>query len=514
MEEQMRKIKILDTTLRDGEQTPGVNLNIREKIEIAKQLAAMGVDIIEAGFPAASTGDFDAVEAIAKELKGVQICGLCRAISSDIQRAWEALRFAESPMLHIFIATSERHMLYKLKMSEEDVIEHAVKSVKLAKYYCDDVEFTAEDASRSDPDFLCRIVEKVIAAGATVINLPDTVGYAVPHEYASLIRYVKEHTPNIDKARISVHCHNDLGMAVANSLAGICAGADQVEGTFNGIGERAGNAALEEVIMSILTRSDHYKVETSVDTTQIYNMSRLISNYTGLEIPPGKAIVGDNAFRHESGIHQHGVLNNRETYEIMAPESIGRYDFNHFILGKLSGSHAFREVLAEQGIHMTEDEAKVHFEKFKMVADRKKEVTLRDILAIVEDRVGEAQPTVELANYQILSTSDSGSTATVSLNRGGEILQKAAIAGGPIDAAYKAITEMLDLDISLESYNIKAVTEGADALGEVTVRVRYKKEVYLGRGVSTDIIMSSLLAYLNAINRIFAELLFISDKGR
>lgn len=504
----MRKIAVLDTTLRDGEQTPGVNLNIREKIEIAKELASLGVDTIEAGFPAASTGDFNAVKAIAKETGGVCIAGLCRTVTADIQRAWEALRFAEAPLLHVFIATSERHMMYKLKMSADEVLENAVKAVKFAKYYCPDVEFSAEDATRSDLDFLCRVVEKVIAAGATVINLPDTVGYTTPQEYAAIITYVREHVANIANARLSVHCHNDLGMAVANSLAGINAGADQVEVTVNGIGERAGNAPLDEIVMALKTRSEYYNADTSVDTSHIYRLSRLVSNYTGLDIAPGKPVVGDNAFRHQSGIHQHGVMNDRGTYEIMTPESIGRYDVKPLVLGKLSGSHAFREILAEQGIHLTEAEAKDTFEKFKLVADRKKEVTLRDIMAIVEGRVGEVQPTVELINYQILSSSNVSSTATVCLSRGGQSLQMAAIASGPVDAAYKAITEMLDLDISLESYNIKAVTEGADALGEVTVRVRYKDGIYLGRGISTDIIMSSILAYINAINRIYAEMLF------
>ena len=504
----MRKITIFDTTLRDGEQTPGVNLNTREKVELAKELAATGVDVIEAGFPSASSGDFEAVLAIAKEVQGVKTAGLCRAVTSDIQRAWEALRYAENPLIHIVIATSERHMLYKLRMNEDEVLKAAVESVKLAKYYCDEIEFSAEDATRSAPVFLCRVLEKVIAAGATTVNIPDTVGYIMPSEYADLVTLVKNNVPNIDKAKISIHCHDDLGLAVANSLAAIKAGADQVETTVNGLGERAGNAAMEEIVMALHTREDYYQAETNINTRRIYRLSRMVSKYTGVEIASGKAIVGDNAFRHQSGIHQHGVLADRETYEIMSAESIGRYDVNSLVLGKLSGRHAFKELLVENGIHLDDETLDRAFKKFKIIADRKKEITFKDIMAIVEDRMGEVPPTVELVNYQILSCNNVSSTATVTLKRGEDILQTAAIAGGPVDAAFKAITEMIGLDISLESYGIKAITEGADALGEVTVRVKYKDSIFLGKGVSTDVIKSSMLAYINAINRIYAEEIF------
>ncbi|MEG1661444.1 MAG: 2-isopropylmalate synthase, partial [Clostridiales bacterium] len=481
----MAKIRIFDTTLRDGEQTPGVNLNIREKVEIAKELAMLGVDVIEAGFPNSSQGDFNAILAVAREVKGVQVAGLCRAVTVDVQRAWEALRFAESPLINIVIASSERHMVNKLHMTEEEVIEHAVSAIKIAKGYCHEVEFSAEDASRSNRQFLCLLLQKAIAAGATVVNIPDTVGYMTPPEYAGLVRYIKEHVPNMEKALLAVHCHNDLGMAVANTVSGLFAGAEQAEVTINGLGERAGNASLEETIMALSTRADFYGLEHGINTRNLYKVSQLVSKYTGVEIPANKPVVGDNAFRHQSGIHQHGVLNDRGTYEIMTPESIGRYEVDSLVLGKLSGRHAFNERLKELGFHLDEQQLQAAFEQFKVVADRKKEVMVRDIVAIIEGRLHEVKPTVELSNYQILSANNISSTATVCLTRGGETMQLAAIAGGPIDAAFKAIDEMLGLGISLESYVIKAVTQGADALGEVTVRVKYKDRVFLGKGVST-----------------------------
>mgnify|MGYP000932895814 CR=1 FL=1 len=504
----MRRILFFDTTLRDGEQAPDVNLNVREKVEIARELAGLGVDIIEAGFPASSQGSYNAVLAIAKEIKGLRVAGLCRAVVGDIQRCWEALRYADDPLIHIVIATSERHMLHKLNMTEEEVLAASVQAVKTARTYTANVQFSAEDASRSNRDFLCRVLEKTIAAGATTVNIPDTVGYATPDEYGDLIRHIIDQVPNIAKAHIAVHCHNDLGLAVSNTLAGVAAGADQVEVAVNGIGERAGNAALEEVAMALKVRGDFYQAGHGLDTTRIYRLSRLVSKYTGVEIPPNKAVVGENAFRHESGIHQHGVLQDRGTYEIMSAESIGRYNVDSLVLGKLSGLHAFKERLASLGFHLSDSDAGYAFERFKSIADLKKEVTLKDMTAIIEGRLGEVKPTVELVNYQILSANNVSSTATVCLSRGGETLQLAAIASGPVDAAYKAITELVDLAISLESYSIKAVTEGADALGEVTVRVKYKDGVFLGKGISTDVIRSSMLAYINAINRIYAEIAF------
>lgn len=500
-----RTIKFFDTTLRDGEQTPGVTLNVKEKIEIAKQLELLKVDIIEAGFPNASQGDFDAVQRIAQEVKDCSIAGLCRCVASDIQRASEALKVAAAPRIHVFLATSDVHMTYKLKMSREEVLENAIKGVKLAKGFCNDVEFSAEDASRSDRDFLCRVVEKVIAAGATTVNIPDTVGYAMPGEFAALISYLRENVPNIDKATISVHCHNDLGVAVANSLAAIRAGANQVECTINGLGERGGNASLEEIVMALKTRSDYYNVDYRIETPQIYRTSRLVDNYTGIEMIPIKPIVGLNAFRHESGIHQHGVMMERTTYEIMTPESVGIYDQDNLVLGKLSGHHAFEDKVKELGYSLTPEAMKEAFKKFKELADRKKDISAKDISAIVEGHITQIPALISLADYQIFSGNRSSSTANVTLETGAGQKSEAAIGDGPIDAAYNAIDRIVDLELALDSYGIKAVTGGKDALGEVVVRVNYKNNSYMGKGISTDIIESSILAYVNAVNRIVSE---------
>ncbi|MGI5892421.1 MAG: 2-isopropylmalate synthase [Bacillota bacterium] len=501
-----RIIKFFDTTLRDGEQTPGISLNIREKLDIAKQLVALGIDIIEAGFPNASQGDFDAVSAIAKEVKGAQICGFCRATASDIQRGWEAVRMAEEPRLNIFIATSELHMQYKLRMTEEEVIERAVAAISLGRSLCPNIEFSAEDASRSEPEFLYRVIQKVIAAGATVINVPDTVGYGVPNEFGDLIRGIFQNVPNIDKAEIAVHCHNDLGLAVANTLAAVEAGATQVECTINGLGERAGNASLEELVMTINTRPDYYNIAHHIKTNQIFRTSRLVSSYTGIDVQPNKAIVGDNAFRHAAGIHQHGVMLDRRTYEIMTPETIGLYMVDDIVLGKLSGSHAFEDKAKELGYHLSKEDLKEAFTKFKRLADRKKQVTNKDIIAIVEGSLSETPGDIELVDYQIISSNKTSSTANIIINREGEQMQEAAIGPGPIDAAYNAIDRLTGLIVSLQSYSLKAVTEGKDALGEVTVRVKHGDKVYLGRGVSPDIIESSIFAYINAINRVLADI--------
>lgn len=500
-----RTIKFFDTTLRDGEQTPRVNLNIREKMEIAKQLEMLGVDIIEAGFPNASPGDFNAVREIAKTVRNCTIAGLCRSVNADIERAWEALKHAESPRLHVFIATSPVHMQYKLKMTEDQVVERAVAAVKMAKGYCSDVEFSAEDASRSDAAFLYRVIKEVIAAGATVVNIPDTVGYAVPLEFYELIKGVFANVPNIEKAEVSVHCHNDLGMATANSLAAIKAGANQVECTVNGLGERAGNAALEEVVMTLNTRRDYYGVSHNINTKGIVHLSRQVSSYTGVEISPTKAIVGGNAFLHESGIHQHGVMCNSNTYEIMKPEDIGLYNIDAMVLGKLSGKHAFEEKIKELGYHLGEKELAKAFEKFKELADKKKDILARDILSIVEGKVTEVPSIIELDNYQIFSGNKTSSTATITLTKGEESMNEAAIGDGPVDAAFKAIERLVGIEISLESYGLKAVTEGHDALGEVTVRIKYKNDIYMGKGVSTDVIEASILAYINALNRALTD---------
>jgi 2-isopropylmalate synthase len=500
------RIKIFDTTLRDGEQTPGVNLNIQEKLEIAKQLEKLGVDVIEAGFAIASPGDFEAVKAVSENIKNVTIASLCRAVEKDIDRAWEAVQKAQSPRIHTFIATSDIHLKYKLKMTEEEVLERAVAMVKYAKKYCSDVEFSAEDASRTRVDFLIKIVEEVIKAGATVVNIPDTVGYTTPTEYGNLIKTIKENVSNIDKADISVHCHNDLGLAVANSLAAVLNGATQVECTINGLGERAGNASVEELIMGIDTRKDFYKIEHKIDTTQIYRSSKLVSSLTGIAVQPNKAIVGANAFAHESGIHQHGVLSEKSTYEIMRPESIGLGQ-NRMVLGKLSGRHAFEERLKEMGYTtLTPEGIQKAFEKFKELADKKKVVLDKDIEALVEEKVSEVPEIFELESYQITSGNRSVATSTITVKRNDEIITEAATGDGPVDAAFNAIERAVGISFTLEDYRLKAVTEGKDALGEVTVRIAKDGRFFTGRGVSTDVIEAGVRAYLNAINRAISEI--------
>ncbi len=499
------RIKIFDTTLRDGEQTPGVSLNIQEKLEIARQLVRLGVDVIEAGFAISSPGDFLAVKTVAENVKGVTIASLSRAVEKDIDRAWEAVCNAESPRIHTFIATSDIHMKYKLKMTEEEVLERAVAMVKYAKKYCSDVEFSAEDASRSRTGFLYRIVEEVIKAGATVVNIPDTVGYSSPEEFGLLIKGIRENVPGIEKADISVHCHNDLGLAVANSLAAMKNGATQLECTVNGLGERAGNASIEEMIMGIHTRRDYYgDVTHRIDTKQIYRTSKLVSSLSGINVQPNKAIVGANAFAHESGIHQHGVLSEKSTYEIMTPESIGLSQ-NRMVLGKLSGRHAFDERLKEMGYNLSPDEVSKAFERFKILADKKKTVLDRDIEALVEEKVSEVAEVYKLNSYQINSGNKVIATATVSLSKNGVPVMEAATGDGPINAAFKAIERTVGFELELQDYSLKGVTEGADAQGEATVRVIKDNRIFVGRGVSTDIIEASVKAYINAINRIIGE---------
>lgn len=500
------RIKIFDTTLRDGEQTPGVNLNIQEKLEIARQLEKLGVDVIEAGFAIASPGDFEAVKAVSENIKNVTIASLCRAVEKDIDRAWEAVKGAQSPRIHTFIATSDIHLKYKLKMTEDEVLERAIAMVKYAKNYCSDVEFSAEDASRTRVEFLIKVVEEVIKAGATVVNIPDTVGYTTPTEYGNIIRTIKENVSNIDKADISVHCHNDLGLAVANSLAAVLNGATQVECTVNGLGERAGNAAVEELIMGIDTRKDFYKIEHKIDTKQIYRTSKLVSSFTGITVQPNKAIVGANAFAHESGIHQHGVLSEKSTYEIMKPESIGLGQ-NRMVLGKLSGRHAFEERLKEMGYTtLTPEGIQQAFEKFKSLADKKKVVLDKDIEALIEEKVSEVPEIFELDSFQITSGNKSVATSTISLKRNDNIITEAATGDGPVDAAFNAIERAVGISFTLDDYSLRAVTEGKDALGEVTVRISKDGKHFVGRGVSTDVIESGVRAYLNAINRAISEI--------
>lgn len=499
------RIKIFDTTLRDGEQTPGVSLNIQEKLEIARQLVRLGVDVIEAGFAISSPGDFLAVKTVAENIKGATIASLSRAVEKDIDRAWEAVCNAENPRIHTFIATSDIHMKYKLKMTEEEVLERAIAMVKYAKKYCSDIEFSAEDASRSRTGFLYRVVEEVIKAGATVVNIPDTVGYSSPEEFGQLIKGIKENVPGIDKADISVHCHNDLGLAVANSLAAMKNGATQLECTVNGLGERAGNASIEEMIMGINTRKDYYgDIVHNIDTKQIYRTSKLVSSLTGVSVQPNKAIVGANAFAHESGIHQHGVMTEKSTYEIMTPESIGLSQ-NRMVLGKLSGKHAFEERLKEMGYNLAPDEIIKAFEKFKELADKKKTVLDRDIEALVEEKVSEVAEVYKLDSFQINSGNKVIATATVSLYKNSVPVMEAATGDGPINAAFKAIERTVGFELELQDYSLKGVTEGTDALGEATVRVVKDDRIYVGRGVSTDIIEASVKAYINAINRVVSE---------
>jgi len=494
------RIIIFDTTLRDGEQCPGGSMNRTEKMEIAHLLARMGADVIEAGFPISSPEDFESVKAIAQDVKGPVICGLARARNEDIDRCWEAVKHSDRPRIHTFIATSDVHVEKKLRKTREEVIGFAVSAVERAKGYCEDVEFSPEDAARTDIDYMCKIVEAVISAGATTINIPDTVGYSNPWEFGERIRYVFEHVPNVDKAVISVHCHNDLGLAVANSLAAVQSGARQVECTINGIGERAGNASLEEVVMNIHTRKDFFGFTTGIDTTQIYRASRLVSNRTGMLVQPNKAIVGANAFAHEAGIHQDGVLKERSTYEIMTPESVG-WKGTSMVLGKHSGRHAFRDRLDQLGYSLAPEVLEKAFERFKDLADKKKEVYDADLAAIVADETKDVPQKFRIEAFSVMSGSATSPTATVKLRVGEEMKEKSATGDGPVDAALNAVKEITETKSTLTSFNIQAVTRGADALGEVTVTIDEDGQTALGRCSSTDIIDASVRAYIDALNR-------------
>jgi 2-isopropylmalate synthase len=497
-------IRIFDTTLRDGEQSPGFTMNTQEKLEVARALAALRVDVIEAGFPISSRGDLEGVRLIAREVHGPSIAGLARANRGDIDAVVEAIQDAERPRIHTFIATSPIHMAHKLRMTSEQVLEASVDAVRYARRFTDDVEFSAEDASRSDPDFLCQVFEAAIAAGATTINVPDTVGYATPEEYAQLLRSLMDRIPNSAKVVWSVHCHNDLGLAVANSLAAVQAGARQVECTINGIGERAGNASLEELVMALHTRRNYYKFETAVDTTRIFRTSRLISAISGVAVQPNKAVVGDNAFAHEAGIHQHGVLMNRETYEIMTPETIG-IPSNKLVLGKHSGRHAFKKLLEDNGLRLSEGDVEQAFEQFKALCDKKKQVTPEDILSLVEGQVRAAPQTYGLRAFHVSTSSTLPPMASVTLARGQELFTQEATGDGPVDAMYNAINKIVGLSPSLADYAIRAVTGGTDAVGEATVKVRDGDGLFIGRGTSTDVLEASARAYLTAVNKIIHE---------
>ena len=500
----MDQVRIFDTTLRDGEQTPGVSFHLKEKVEIALALEAMGVDIIEAGFAAASKGDFKAVREVSRQVKDAVVCSLARCVEGDILAASQALEGAAQPRIHVFIATSPIHMAAKLHMTPDEVYDAAVRSVTLARSLCPDVEFSLEDATRTERDFLCRVVEAAIRAGATTINLPDTVGYAAVAEYGQLFRDVLERVPGADGVCLSVHCHNDLGLSVATSLEGVRCGARQVECTVNGLGERAGNAPMEEIIMGLRTRRAYYQCDTRANPRHIHHLSRMIASLSGVEPASNKPVVGANAFQHQSGIHQHGVLSNRSTYEIMKPEDLG-IPQQSLSLGKLSGSHALADRARQLGYNLEGTALAAAFARFKDLADRKKEITDRDILAILREQKLTTEGAFTLFAFQIFTGNRMTSTATVTVEKAGETKTRAACGDGPVEACFNAVDAITGMPCQLESYNIKAVTEGQDALGEVTVRVRAGEETMLGRGVSTDVLEASCLAYLNAVNRLMAH---------
>ncbi|MDQ0244652.1 2-isopropylmalate synthase [Bacillus fengqiuensis] len=498
----MQKIKFFDTTLRDGEQSPGVNLNLQEKIEIAKQLERLKIDIIEAGFPAASKGDFESVRQIASIVKDSSVTGLARSVTSDIDTAWEALKGSAEPRLHVFIATSPIHMVHKLQKTPDQVLETAVEMVKYASKRFPVVQWSAEDACRSDLPFLAKIVTAVIDAGAKVINIPDTVGYITPEEYGNVFKYLKEHVPNVHKVDLSAHCHDDLGMAVVNSLAAVQAGATQIEGTINGIGERAGNAALEEVAVALHTRKDFYQTETNMRLNEIKRTSDLISKLTGMVIAPNKAVIGRNAFAHESGIHQDGVLKEPTTYEIISPELVGVKP-KTMVLGKHSGRHAFRNRLEELGFVLSDEKINNLFQKFKDLADKKKDITDDDLFALVIQKQVSGDELYKLEGLQVQHGMNQIATATITLKKyDGTTLQEAATGSGSVEAIYNTLGRCLDMDMKLVDYRIQAINEGPDALAEVYVKIECDGIEASGRGVAFDVLESSAKAYLNAINRI------------
>ncbi|MCK4325221.1 2-isopropylmalate synthase [bacterium] len=496
-----KRVFIFDTTLRDGEQSPGASLNTKQKLEVAKQLQKLGVDVIEAGFPISSPGDFEAVKKIAETMKGPVIAGLTRVLKKDIDCCWQAVRPAKRPRIHTFVGTSPVHRDYILRKSEEEVLKMAVDAVKLAKSYTEDVEFSAMDATRTEFDFLCEILERTIEAGATTVNIPDTVGYAMPDEFGALIKNILEKVSNIKKVVVSVHCHDDLGLATANSISAVLNGARQVECTINGIGERAGNVSLEEIVMAIKARQDFFKYTTGIKAKNIYKTSRLVSHLTGIAVQPNKAIVGANAFAHSSGIHQDGILKKRSTFEIMSPASIGLKE-SKLILTSRSGRHALRHSLEELGYKLKAKELERVYQSFKKVADRKKEIFNGDLEAMVEDEISAIPETFRLEYIHTTSGSQTVPTATIRLKRGAKIIEDAACGDGPVDAAYRTIDRITGVKGKLLDYSLRAVTSGKDALGEVTVKIAGGKQTVIGRGTSTDIIEASAKAYLNAVNKL------------
>jgi 2-isopropylmalate synthase len=514
------RVIIFDTTLRDGEQSPGATLNTEEKLEIAKQLARLGVDVIEAGFPASSPGDLDAVRRIAREVKGPTICGLARCVKGDIDAAWEAVREAERRRIHVFIATSDIHMEHKLRMTRDQVVARTREMVSYARSLCEDIEFSPEDAGRSDPEFLYQVLGVAIEAGATTLNIPDTVGYTTPAEFGALIRGIRANTAGIERAIISTHCHNDLGLAVANSLAGVVEGARQIECCVNGLGERAGNAALEEVAMALYVRVSFYGVATTLDLSELYPTSRMVATYTGMAVQANKAIVGANAFAHEAGIHQDGILKNRLTYEIMDAQTVG-VAASTLVLGKHSGRHAFADKLEQMGYHLTPEQLDRAFARFKSLADQKKVVAERDLEALVADEIYQPEEVFRLEQLQVSAGDHTIATATVRL-RGpdGQVYTDASHGTGPVDAVYKAINRIIGVPNELIEFSVNAVTEGIDAVGEVTIRIEAeaggdeylrlnpqtgkRTYVFSGHGADTDIIVASGRAYMSALNKLLA----------
>ncbi len=498
------RVTIFDTTLRDGEQSPGASMNLDEKLRIAEALEGLGVDVIEAGFPIASNGDFEAVLEVSKLLRESTICGLARAGSKDIDRAAEALRPAARKRIHTFIATSPLHMEHKLQMTADEVHQAAIDSVTQARNYCDDVEWSCEDGTRSDRDFLCRVIESAIKAGAGTINIPDTVGYTIPAEYTALIETIRNRVPNIDKAVLSVHCHNDLGLAVANSLAGVAAGARQVECTINGLGERAGNAALEEVVMALLTRRDAMPFETGIRTENLMKASRLVSVITGFAVQNNKAIVGANAFAHEAGIHQDGMLKHAGTYEIMTPESVGLTESN-LVLGKHSGRHAFKNKLSELGFDLGDNALQDAFRRFKDLADKKKDVYEEDIIALVDDEIVRGNDRIRFVSLQVVCGSKGPQTADLELEIDGAVKGTQASGDGPVDATFNAIKKLFPHEVRLQLFQVHAVTHGTDAQAEVTVRLEEAGRTVNGQGADTDTLVASARSYVNALNKLLVK---------
>ncbi len=495
------RLIIFDTTLRDGEQSPGASMNLAEKLEIALALKDLGVDVIEAGFPIASPGDFEAVQTIARKVAGPIICGLARCHEADIDRAWQALSDCPRPRIHVFLATSAIHRDFKLHMAKEEIIKRAVAGVERAKSYCPDVEFSPEDAARTELDFLAEVVEKAIQAGATTVNIPDTVGYAVPQQYAAAIRYLKQHVPGIDNIVISVHCHDDLGLAVANSLAALHEGARQVECTINGLGERAGNCALEEIVMAVKTRADFFHLPSGIQTKRLYPTSRLVARVTGLQVQRNKAIVGQNAFAHEAGIHQDGMLKEKRTYEIMQPEDVG-FQRTELVLGKHSGRHALRQRIRELGYHLDDPQLQKVFESFKALADRKKEVYDADIEALAEAAINSGPAIWTLEAFTCNAGSGTVPSAAVVLwHKDGTIVREANVGDGPVDAVFKTIERITGVEVKLREYQVRSVTVGEDAQGEAQIEAEHNGHLLRGRAVSTDIIEASALAFLQVVNR-------------